>query len=72
MRDGNADDARIMLGLLDSVERNGAQSQRRLASELGLALGLVNAYLKRCISKGKAPGGAHPALYVLSNLARIC
>ena len=44
--------ARIMLGLLESVERDGGQSQRRLASELGIALGLVNAYLKRCIKKG--------------------
>jgi predicted transcriptional regulator len=44
--------ARIMLSLLESVERGGEQSQRRLASELGVALGLVNAYLKRCIKKG--------------------
>lgn len=44
--------ARIMLGLLDSVERDGAQSQRRLAGELGIALGLVNAYLKRSVKKG--------------------
>jgi DNA-binding MarR family transcriptional regulator len=41
-----------VLGLLESVERDGAQSQRRLATELGIALGLVNAYLKRCIKKG--------------------
>lgn len=27
-------------------------TQRRLASELGIALGLVNAYLKRCVNKG--------------------
>ena len=44
--------ARIMLDLLNSVERNGGQSQRRLGSELGIALGLVNAYLKRCVKKG--------------------
>jgi DNA-binding MarR family transcriptional regulator len=43
---------RIMLGLLDSVERGSATSQRSLASELGVALGLVNAYLKRCVRKG--------------------
>ena len=43
---------RILLGLLKSVERNEAQSQRRLAAELGIALGLVNAYLKRCVRKG--------------------
>jgi DNA-binding MarR family transcriptional regulator len=45
-------EARIMLGLLESVERNGEQTQRRLASELGVALGLVNAYIKRCVNKG--------------------
>jgi DNA-binding MarR family transcriptional regulator len=45
-------DSGIILGLLKSVEQDGGQSQRRLATELGIALGLVNAYLKRCISKG--------------------
>jgi len=39
---------RIMLGLFESVERYGGQSQLHIASELGIALGLVNAYLKRC------------------------
>lgn len=43
---------RIVLGLLESVDRDGAQSQRKLAAELGIALGLVNAYLKRCVTKG--------------------
>jgi DNA-binding MarR family transcriptional regulator len=43
---------RIVLGLLSSVESDGARSQRRIAAELGIALGLVNAYLKRCIKKG--------------------
>ena len=42
----------IVLSLLESVERNSAQSQRDLASELGIALGLVNSYLKRCVNKG--------------------
>jgi DNA-binding MarR family transcriptional regulator len=45
-------EARIMLGLLESVERDGEQTQRHLASELGVALGLVNAYIKRCVKKG--------------------
>lgn len=53
--------ALIMLGLLDSVERDGAQSQRRLAAELGIALGLVNAYLKRCIKKGLVKTSQAPA-----------
>ena len=43
---------RIVLGLLSSVETDGARSQRLIAAELGIALGLVNAYLKRCIRKG--------------------
>jgi predicted transcriptional regulator len=43
---------RIVLGLLSSVESDGARSQRLIAAELGIALGLVNAYLKRCVKKG--------------------
>jgi DNA-binding MarR family transcriptional regulator len=46
------EDARILLGLLESVERDGRRSQRHLAAEFGIALGLVNAYLKRCVRKG--------------------
>jgi DNA-binding MarR family transcriptional regulator len=49
---GEADETRIVLGLLEYVGRGGEQSQRRLASELGVALGLANAYLKRCVKKG--------------------
>src|SRR5215468_1944263 len=45
-------DDQVVLGLLESVERNGAQSQRHIAAELGIALGLVNAYLGRCVKKG--------------------
>jgi predicted transcriptional regulator len=41
----------IMLELLGAVERGGV-TQRRLSRELGIAVGLVNAYIKRCISKG--------------------
>jgi len=42
----------IVLALLTSVEQNHRVTQRTLASELGIALGLANAYLKRCIRKG--------------------
>ncbi len=52
---------RIVLGLLESVERDGAQSQRKLASDLGIALGLCNAYLKRCVTKGLVKMSAVPA-----------
>src|SRR5499433_928908 len=51
-RNEDSENARIVLDLLESVERDGAQSQRKLASELGIALGLVNTYLKRCVKKG--------------------
>ena len=46
------EDERVVLGLLESVEQDGARSQRSLAAELGVAVGLVNAYLNRCIQKG--------------------
>src|ERR1039458_244709 len=52
LRNHEAENERIVLGLLESVERDGAQSQRKLAADLGIALGLVNAYLKRCVTKG--------------------
>jgi DNA-binding MarR family transcriptional regulator len=42
----------ILLGLLDAVERDRNVTQRRVAAELGIALGLANAYLKRCVRKG--------------------
>ena len=52
---------RIVLGLLTSVEADGARSQRRIAAELGIALGLVNAYLKRAVKKGLVKVGQAPA-----------
>jgi DNA-binding MarR family transcriptional regulator len=42
----------IMLGLLASIERNSAVTQRKIAGDLGIALGLANAYLRRCVRKG--------------------
>jgi len=42
----------VMLGLLAAVERDSALTQRHLARELGIALGLANAYLRRCAKKG--------------------
>jgi DNA-binding MarR family transcriptional regulator len=42
----------ILLGVLDAVDRDARVSQRTIASELDIALGLTNAYLKRCMRKG--------------------
>jgi DNA-binding MarR family transcriptional regulator len=56
-----SEDERVVLGLLESVEHDGATSQRRLAAELGIAVGLVNAYLNRCIQKGLVKVSQAPA-----------
>jgi DNA-binding MarR family transcriptional regulator len=45
-------DREIVLGLLASIERDSAVTQRKIASDLGIALGLANAYLRRCVRKG--------------------
>ncbi len=63
------DDDQIVLGLLDAVHGNSRVSQRSLANELGIALGLTNAYLRRCVRKGlvkvrKAP--PHRYVYYLT------
>jgi len=44
--------AKITLGMLKMVHDNSATSQRTMAGDLGIALGLANAYLKRCVKKG--------------------
>lgn len=41
-----------MLGLLHRVEQDATQSQRSMASEFGVALGLINTCLRYCVRKG--------------------
>lgn len=48
----SSNEVAITLGMLSAIEENSALSQRSLAKELGIALGLANAYLKRCVKKG--------------------
>ena len=50
--DGLDSEAEITLGVLNAVERNDRVTQRSVAGELGIALGLANAYLRRCVKKG--------------------
>jgi DNA-binding MarR family transcriptional regulator len=50
--EAKAGDSGIVLGVLSAVERNSRMTQRHLARELNIALGLTNAYLKRCAKKG--------------------
>jgi len=43
---------KINLDLLSAIENDGRASQRYLSDKLSIALGLTNAYLKKCINKG--------------------
>jgi DNA-binding MarR family transcriptional regulator len=47
-----SDDPEILLGLLSAIEQDSQVTQRSLSRDLGIALGLANAYLKRCATKG--------------------
>lgn len=63
------EDQEITLRLLDEIEHNGVSSQRLLSTRLGIAVGLTNAYIRRCVRKGwikmsKAP--ARRYLYYLT------
>ena len=51
----------IKLGMLNAVERSSEVTQRKLAQELGIALGLANAYLKRLVKKGYIKATQAPA-----------
>jgi DNA-binding MarR family transcriptional regulator len=48
-QDQEAESTRLML---DAIEISDHVTQRGLAGELGIALGLTNIYLKRCVNKG--------------------
>ena len=51
--DGALDsEAEITLGVLTAIEESSSVTQRSVADRLGIALGLTNAYLKRCVRKG--------------------
>lgn len=52
MMQTNAGRERVLLGLLHSVEQDGTRSQRNMATEFGVALGLINTCLRYCVRKG--------------------
>lgn len=43
---------KIVLGLLTTVDDDNNITQRSISSKLGIALGLTNSYLRKCIDKG--------------------
>ncbi|CAN0436543.1 unnamed protein product, partial [Discosporangium mesarthrocarpum] len=51
-RTGENDPNAITLGVLSAIEVDDRATQRAISQELGIALGLTNAYLKRCVRKG--------------------
>ena len=59
----------LVLELLDAVGKRSDISQRYLARHMGVALGLANSYLKRCVRKGFIKVSEAPAnryLYYLT------
>ena len=42
----------ITLGVLTAIEEDDRATQRAISEGLGIALGLTNAYLRRCVKKG--------------------
>ena len=46
-----AEEYRSLL-VLDEISKNGNVTQRDLSKNLGIALGLVNSYIKNLVSKG--------------------
>ena len=54
-------ETKITLGLLNAVEEDSTVTQRSVSKELGIALGLANTYLKRCIKKGLIKVNQAPA-----------
>ena len=52
MDDKTLKEEQLTLELLDAIEKDSDISQRHLAKKMGIALGLANSYLKRCIKKG--------------------
>ncbi len=52
VNDPGTKEDRLTLELLDAIERRSDLSQRHLARQMGVALGLANSYLRRCAKKG--------------------
>ncbi len=48
----NHTEKKVLVELLSEIERSEGFTQRGLADHLGIALGLMNQYLKRCVAKG--------------------
>lgn len=59
-KNGHMDGYRSLL-VLDEISRNGDLTQREISKNLGIALGLINSYIKNLISKGYITVSGIPA-----------
>jgi DNA-binding MarR family transcriptional regulator len=59
--EGVDEDTGIALGILQAIDSEDKVTQRAVASELGIALGLVNTYVRRFVRKGLVKVKAAPA-----------
>lgn len=69
MNGANEKEEKLTLELLNAIDQRSDLSQRNLAQQMGIALGLTNSYLKRCARKGLVKVREAPAnryLYYLT------
>lgn len=69
MNSANEKEEKLTLELLNAIDQRSDLSQRHLARQMGIALGLTNSYLKRCAHKGLVKVSEAPAnryLYYLT------
>jgi DNA-binding MarR family transcriptional regulator len=69
LSEAKREDPAIMFAVLDAIERHHSPSQRFIATDVGIALGMANAYVKRCVKKGYVKLSQAPAnryLYYLT------
>jgi DNA-binding MarR family transcriptional regulator len=57
----NEKEEKLTLELLNAIDQRSDISQRHLARQMGIALGLTNSYLKRCARKGFVKVSEAPA-----------
>ena len=61
MNAANEKEEKLTLELLNAIDQRSDLSQRNLAQQMGIALGLTNSYLKRCARKGLVKVSEAPA-----------
>ena len=61
MNGTNEREEKLTLDLLNAIDQRSDVSQRHLARQMGIALGLANSYLKRCARKGLVKVSEAPA-----------